>query len=194
MIAHNGFKPDNEKSNKEHGIYATGTDFEIVNNVIYSNRAYGIQVAGYPFRPDSHAGPEFATARRWFISHNTIAYQQNRAGIVVWQQDATDSIIENNILLRNAVMLGTGDCQGIDFVAAGGRHVLRNNLFFGPGRTSIGGEPRYYTASENVESRDPLFVDAEHLDFHLRKGSPAIDSTGKQSVGALHATGGPPTR
>ena len=60
VIAHNGFKPDNEKSNLEHGIYATGTDFEIVNNVIRSNRAYGIQVAAYPFKPDSHAGPEFA--------------------------------------------------------------------------------------------------------------------------------------
>jgi hypothetical protein len=78
VITHNGFKPDNEKSNLEHGIYATGTDFEIVNNVIHSNRAYGIQVAGYPFKPDSHAGPEFADARRWRISHNTIAFQQNR--------------------------------------------------------------------------------------------------------------------
>lgn len=39
VIARNGLKPDNEKSNKEHGIYATGTDFEIVNNVIQSNRA-----------------------------------------------------------------------------------------------------------------------------------------------------------
>lgn len=63
VIAHNGFKPDNEKSNLEHGIYATGTDFEILNNVIHSNRAYGIQVAGYPFKPDSHAGPEFASGR-----------------------------------------------------------------------------------------------------------------------------------
>jgi hypothetical protein len=63
MIAHNGFKPDNEKSNQEHGIYATGTDFETINNVICSNRAYGIQVAAYPFKADSHAGPEFASAR-----------------------------------------------------------------------------------------------------------------------------------
>ena len=112
VIAHNGFKPENEKSNKEHGIYATGTDFEIVNNVIHSNRAYGIQVAGYPFKPDSHAGPEFATARRWLISHNTIAFQQNRAGIVVWQPDATDCVIENNIFYRNAVRWGRAIARG----------------------------------------------------------------------------------
>ena len=176
IIAHNGFKPDNEKSNKEHGIYATGTDFEIVGNVIHSNRAYGIQVAGYPFKPDRHAGPEFAEARRWLISHNTIAFEQNRSGIVIWQPDATDCVIENNIFYRNAVTLGRGDCQGIDFAGAGGGHVIRSNLFFGPGRTSISGKTGDYTASDNLEDKDPLFKDADRLDFHLRKGSPAIDS------------------
>ncbi len=182
VIAHNGFKPDNEKSNKEHGIYATGTDFEIINNVIHSNRAYGIQVAAYPFKADSHAGPEFAAARGWRISHNTIAFQQNRAGIVIWQEGATDCIIENNIFYRNAVTLGRGDCQGVEFVAAGGRHVIRHNLFFGPGRTPISGRPGAYSASENLEDKDPLFVDAQRFDFHLRKGSPAIDSGGAASL------------
>lgn len=188
VIAHNGFKADNEESNKEHGIYVTGTDVEIINNVIHSNRAYGIQVAGYPFQPDSHAGADFATARRWLISHNTIAFQQNRAGIVVWQPDATDCVIENSIFYRNAVRLGTGDCQGIDFVAPGGGHVIRNNLFFGLGRTAIGGEPRHYTSAENVEDQDPQFVDADHFDFRLRPGSPAMGASGRQRVGAWRTT------
>jgi hypothetical protein len=189
IIAHNGFKPDNEKSNLEHGVYATGTDFEIVNNIIHSNRAYGIQVAGYPFKPDSHAGPEFADARRWRISHNTIAFQQNRAGIVIWQEGATDSIVANNIFYRNAVTLGRGDCQGIDFVSAGGGHVIRNNLFFGPGRSSMGGRAGNYTASDNLEGKDPLVADADCFDFRLRKGSPAIDSAGAQSAAAADIEG-----
>jgi hypothetical protein len=172
VIAHNGFKADNEKSNKERGIYATGTDFEILNNVICSNRAYGIQVAAYPFKADSHVGAEFATARRWCIAHNTIAFQQNRAGIVVWQPDATDCVIENNIFYRNAVTLGRGDCQGIDFVTAGDRHIVRNNLFFGPGRTAIAGHSGGYTATANLEDKDPLCVDAERGDFHLREVPP----------------------
>jgi hypothetical protein len=184
VIAHNGFKADNEQSNKEHGIYATGTDFEIINNVIHSNRAYGIQVAGYPFKPDSHVGPEFATARRWLIRHNTIAFHQNRAGIVLWQPETTDCFIENNIFYRNAVRLGTGDCQGIDFVAPGGRHLIRNNLFFGPGRTAIGAGPRDCTRSGNVEDKDPLFMDPDRFDFRLREGSPAMDPNGSQRTGA----------
>jgi hypothetical protein len=183
VIARNGFKADNERSNKEHGIYATGTDFEIVDNVIHSNRAYGIQVAGYPFKPDSHAGPEFAAARGWLIRHNTLAFQQNRAGIVIWQPETTDCVIENNIFYRNALKLGQGDCQGIDFVAAGGRHTIRNNLFFGPGRTSIGEDHRDCTLSGNLDDKDPLFVDPDRFDFRLREGSPMMNPNGQPSVG-----------
>jgi hypothetical protein len=174
VIYRNGLKPDNEKSNLEHGIYSTGTDYEITGNVIHSNRAYGIQVAGYPFKPDSHAGPEFAEARRWLIRHNTIAFERNRSAIVIWQENATDCVIESNIFYRNAVTLGRGDCQGVDFVGAGGRHVIRKNLFFGPGRKSISGKPGDFTASDNLEDKDPLFLDADRFDFRLGEGSSAI--------------------
>jgi len=175
IIAHNGFKADNERSNKEHGIYCTGTDFTIVNNVICSNRAYGIQVAGYPYKAENHPGPEFADARRWIISHNTIAFNQNRGGIVVWQSGATDCVIQNNIFYRNAVTLGGGDVQGIDFAGTGGGHVIRHNLFFAPDRTAIGKSPTGYDASGNLD-KDPLFVDVGQADFRLSKGSPAIDA------------------
>jgi hypothetical protein len=174
VIARNGLKPDNERSNLEHGIYGTGSEFTIVNNVIHSNRAYGIQVAGYPYKAESHPGPEFAQARRWLIAHNTIAFQGNRAGIVIWQEGAADCVIEGNIFYRNAVRLGDGNCQGVDFVGPGGGHVIRRNLFFAPGRVSIGESPGDHTAAENIE-KDPLFADPERRDFRLRQGSPAID-------------------
>jgi hypothetical protein len=175
VIAHNGFKADNEKSNKEHGIYCTGSEFTIVNNIICSNKAYGIQVAGYPYKSESHAGPEFADARGWLISHNTIAFNQNRGGIVIWQQGATDCVVENNIFFKNAVTLGRGALQGVDFADAGRGHVLRHNMFFAPDRSSIGKSPAGCVSSENIE-RDPLFKNAEQLDFHLNEGSPAIDA------------------
>jgi Right handed beta helix region/Protein of unknown function (DUF1565) len=187
LIARNGLRADNEKSNLEHGIYATGTYFTIVNNVIHSNRAYGIQVAGYPYKAESHAGPEFADARHWLISHNTIAFERNRAGIVVWQPHATDCVIQNNIFYQNAVTLGPGSCQGVDFVAAGGGHVIRHNLFYAPDRTSISrrGDNR---VSDNLE-QDPLFVAPERFDFRLRKGSPAIDAGTSQDAVATDREG-----
>jgi hypothetical protein len=175
-IAHNGYKENNERSNLEHGIYCTGTDFTIVNNVIRSNKAYGIQVAGYPHKPEDQPGPEFGGARRWLISHNTIAFQQNRAGIVVWQQDAADCTIQNNIFYNNAVALGGGAMQGVDFVGPGGGHVIRNNLFFARERRSIGKEDGTFKVSDNLEDQDPMFADAKHFDFHLMKSSPAINA------------------
>jgi hypothetical protein len=182
-IARNGFKADNERSNLEHGIYCTGTDFTITSNVIHSNKAYGIQVAGYPHKPEDQPGPEFGGARRWLISHNTLAFNTNRAGIVVWQKDATDCIIQNNIFYKNAVKLGGGATQGIDWVGPGGGHIVRNNLFFAPNRRSIGEGSGHYKATDNIEDKDPQFADAEQHNFHLRTDSPAINAgTSENSI------------
>ena len=143
--------------------------------MIHSNKAYGIQVAGYPYKPDYHAGREFADARGWLISNNTMAFNQNRAAIVVWQSGAAGCVIQNNVFFKNAVRLGKGDIQGIDFVGAGSGQVIRNNLFFAPGRASID-DPNVHDATNNIEGKEPAFVDAERFDFRLGKGSPAIDA------------------
>jgi len=55
IIAGNGTNR-NVQQNLLHGIYATGTAFTITNNLIYSNTAYGIQVAAYDYKKDYHAG------------------------------------------------------------------------------------------------------------------------------------------
>jgi hypothetical protein len=188
VIARNGFKADNQRSNLEHGIYCTGTDFVIVNNVIHSNKAYGIQVAGYPYNPENHPGPEFADARRWLISNNTLALNQNRAGIVIWQSRATDCVIQNNIFYKNSVSLHTGASQGIDFVSAGGGHMIRNNLFFAPGRKSIG-DSGEFNATDNIEQQDPQFIEPESFDFRLQPHSPAIDAGVSENAPTTDRTG-----
>jgi hypothetical protein len=190
IIARNGFKAENERSNLEHGIYCTGTDFTIVNNVIHSNKAYGIQVAGYPYHPENHPGPEFADARRWLISNNTLALNQNRAGIVIWQSRATDCVIQNNIFYKNSVSLRPGAVQGIDFVGAGCGHVIRNNLFFAPGRKSIG-DAETFSPTDSIEQEEPRFVEPEQFDFRLQRQSPAVDAGAVESTPATDRTGTP---
>ncbi len=187
VIARNGLRKDNEKSNLEHGIYATGNDFRIVNNVIHSNRAYGIQVAAYPFKEDSHAGPEFAGASRWLISHNTIAFNRNRGAVVVWQEGARDCVIQNNVFYENAAEQGKGACHGVTFYSGPG-HVVRNNVFFAPGRRALeDAKGGVFAESGNLEV-DPSLEDPAKGDFRLRKGSPALDAgTGERPLESDHA-------
>jgi len=187
-IARNGSKPNNQTSNQEHGIYATGTHITIVNNVVHSNKAYGIQVAGYEYTPKKHAGPEFAGAKNWLVSHNTVAFQQNRAGIGLWQAETTDCIVQNNILYQNATNMRDGTNQGIDMVTAGGGNVIRRNLFFAPQRTSIVRKPTSSTVTDSLEI-NPQFVDAERFDFHLLPGSPAIDAGAAENAVATDLDG-----
>jgi len=118
--------------NLMHGIYATGTAFTITNNLIHSNTAYGIQVAAYDYNKDSMAGPEYAEAKNWLIANNTIAFNKNRAGIVIWQDGVENCVVQNNILYKN------GGVNGILFYSQQGRrHPVRNNIFYPPSAVSI---------------------------------------------------------
>ena len=108
VIAQNGlyYKNTNE-AGQHHGIYGTGTYFTITNNLIHSNLSYGIQVAAYPYDSTKHAGVEYSGAKDWLISNNTIAYNLNRSGIVIWQKEAKKILIQNNIFYNNASQADT---------------------------------------------------------------------------------------
>ncbi len=132
-------------------------------------------MAGYPFAEGRHAGPEFAGAARWLISHNTIAFNRNRAGVVVWQAGAVDCVIQNNVFYEHAARQRKA-CHGVSLYFSGPGHVIRNNIFHGPGRRSLEdtrGESG--AASGNLEL-DPLLADPERLDFRLGEDSPAVDA------------------
>jgi len=70
------------------------------------------------------------------------------------------------------------------FVRTGGTAVLTNNVFAGPGSLLIG--PGSLTSNLAL---DPGFVDRSTYDYHLAKGSGAIDAaTGAGRVGSFSLT------
>ena len=169
IVADNGTNKEAAR-NLLHGIYATGSAFTITNNIIHSNTAYGIQVAAYDYKKDSMAGPEYADARYWLISNNTIAFNKNRAGIVIWQDGVENCVVQNNIFYRN------GGVNGILFYTQHNRrHPIRNNIFYPPGENLVSAEENAYEATDNMQV-NPRFVNGDSFDFHLKADSPAMDA------------------
>jgi hypothetical protein len=154
-------------SSLQHGMYLNGNEYTIVNNVIWGNSAYGIQMAGYPYNPDTDAGPEYGGAARWVVSNNTFGPSFTRPGMVIWKPASIGALVQNNIFYMN-----TG-AAAIDFLSGGGEHVFRNNLVFGTALTN--GDAALYEESGTLEL-DPAFADVGAGDYHLEPSSPALDA------------------
>jgi|GEM_PF-1699566 len=197
-----GVTGGNEYScNKDHGMYITGSNYVITNNLVYDNLSNGIQVAGYPWFMELYggAGPDgkhgkrgahesFAGASGWLIANNTIAYQHYGPAVVLWQQWATNNKIINNIFYENGTKMPGSSTNGVSFVSLGSEgtgHVINNNLFYesGAGAKRMfgpnGTEGVHYTQSGNFTA-EPQFLGAASTfsgspDFKLQASSPAID-------------------
>ncbi len=191
LIDRNRINSNASSTIHNHGLYMNGTAYTITNNLIYDNYNYGIQLNGSSssyYDPAKHAGPEFALSANWVIANNTLAYNENRAGIVVWGSTCNNAQIENNIFYENGVNLPNGSINGIDFVSTTCTGIqIKNNLSYasGAGATVFLGsgakEWVHYTQSGNiVNTDDPRFVNApatlpDSPNFTLTERSPAID-------------------
>ena len=179
IIARNGQLTTTD--NHQHGMYITGNNVTITNNLIHSNQAYGIQIAGYSQSGSSSlASSAYAGASNWLISNNVIALQRVRSGIVVWDTGVapTGITIQNNIFYRNSDASGGDGTNGIVFYG-GNNNTVRNNLFYGGATFS---SPTGMTATNNIEGQDPKFVNPSSSDFHLQSSSPAINTGTNQSA------------
>ncbi|MBN1674169.1 MAG: right-handed parallel beta-helix repeat-containing protein [Kiritimatiellae bacterium] len=173
-----------KEDNADHGIYGDGWYWTVVNNVIMQTDWNGIVVAAYDYEGNEHkyTEPRDAEASRWLIAHNTFAYC-NDSGITMRQASSRyegghHHVIQNNIFYNNARRPGSSYGHGVYFYENEGTgNIVRNNLFFAPDRkgTIVGGKNRY-TATDNIEGKEPLFVNPQESDFRPRAGSPAIDT------------------
>jgi hypothetical protein len=184
LIERNKIAQNVSNSKLTHGIYFNGTAIAIINNIIYGNPCYGIQVNGtVSYDSAKHAGPEFAESSNWVIANNTLAYNGCSA-VVLWR--STPSLrAENNIFYENANTKSSADTQGIHFISTTGSGIIiRNNLAYasGSGGTRfLGTGTTNYTQSGNiVNTLKPAFVNAPATlpsspNFALPSGSSAID-------------------
>lgn len=188
-INHNGPFATNPTSTFAHGMYVSGTAWTIMNNLIYENLGYGIQMnATLSYDPTRHAGREYADSANWVVVNNTLAYNVNRSGMVVWGSTCNNARIENNIFYENAVKLASTSSQGISFQSTTCKGVtIRNNVSYASGSggtkflSSGATERTHYTQSGNiVNALKPAFVNAPTTlpsspNFALPSGSLAID-------------------
>ncbi len=178
IIAHNGDAERRglpEDTNQIHGIYMSGSNHKITNNIIHSNLGFGIQVAGYADTGADYYTREYGGARGWLIANNTFAYQKNRGAMIVWQSQAQNNTIINNIFYENAVRFGI---NGVDFYGSGSGNVLKNNLFYSSKELAaytFSPNATLFTPENNLIDVNPMLRTPASFDFHLKSGSPAIN-------------------
>jgi hypothetical protein len=145
----------NNWQNHDHGIYnGIGTNVIIANNVFY-NLTHGWAIQRYD--------GQGAVVHGLFILNNTfVGANPNRDAQIIIATPTTNLVIANNIFYQPAN-------AGVLFENAGSGGMLTGNVT--TGGLQIGGSG--LTASANLTSTDPLFVDARGLDFHLTAPSPA---------------------
>jgi hypothetical protein len=154
-IHHNG----RNGSNLDHGLYLCGKGETVLNNILLSNAACGLQVAGY------------TTVSGLKIYNNVIACN-GTDGIILWQS-LSGIDIENNILYKNGHWgIGSYDAHGSGV-------SVDHNLSFGNGSGDFsftgGGSDFAFTLGVALY-QDPLFANAapSSFDAHLKIGSPGI--------------------
>lgn len=136
----------------------TVEDLRIENNLVYRNRGMGIVLSSW-----EKNGPK----RNIEIVNNTVVGNRNPqgtwgVGIGIEKTDAAGVVIRNNICALNA------SAQIQD--ASGRNPLVEYNLLYSGRKSGTGlkGQP--------FLEADPLFLDPDREDFHLRPDSPAINA------------------
>jgi predicted GH43/DUF377 family glycosyl hydrolase len=151
---------DNEYGNGAIGIEMTGQSLPVTvtNNVVVSNTDKGVLVGD--------------GVHDLVVVNNTIASNRNE-GIQAWGW-ITVSLLRNNIISSNGAC-GIAAAAGAAFEAIDHNDVWQNGG--GDGNyCDYGGAAHLPAPGAGEISSDPLFADAVHGDYSLRKESPCVDA------------------
>ncbi len=151
--------------NHDHGIYASGANATITNNIFYNNsKGWDIQT--------SHG------ANNWLIANNTFAFSSlaGSGQIILWDGEVANSI--SNITIRNNIFYNPSGPAIVTYSDVGTSSIpgcsIDHNLTTA---SSIYDNGMSCATSSNMLSTNPALmnVSASPYDFHLQSGSPAID-------------------
>lgn len=138
-------------TNLDHGIYVSGTDVRITNNVIYGNADRGVQLRG---------------ARRAIVRNNVI--DGNGEGVIFGDLSASGNEVAFNVITNSKIRWNVESYWGSGAVGSG--NTLHDNCVWNGASGNIQ-PPSGFTSTGNIVA-DPLFVDAAGRNYTLRAGSP----------------------
>jgi Right handed beta helix region len=175
---------------ESHCIYVNWNDSIIENSFFHHNTNHGIH-----WRKSSgdqgKCQPDCGTRRN--IIRNTKIYN-NRTGLN-WAYGGENQFYNNLVYNHEHFGLNVGGIHGPNKFwnntiwnnATGGQSShgglrlqacaeVKNNIVFGNGSQQIFGDVSCSTLSNNITAQNPLFVNQNAGDFHLKSGSPAINA------------------
>lgn len=184
----NGIIIDDFQSTQKSGYPNYTYPTLVENNLVYENGGKGIQVTW----------SDYVTVRNNTSWHNN----QDPLNSGTWRGELSNSASSNNTWVNNIAVADPSinrNNTAIDNTSSGGyvnkNVVWANNLTFNEtaGQSSVrtdGGNATLTAANGNKLGVNPLFVDPNNGDFHIRAGSPAIDAgTNRYGLGARDLDG-----
>ncbi|MBN1675034.1 MAG: right-handed parallel beta-helix repeat-containing protein [Kiritimatiellae bacterium] len=171
-----------------YGWYAGGNRWVFRGNVVHDCTGYGLHCYNTCAVDDSLVeGNRIWGNGKAYWHNSSRRVKKGGAGILMWGGD--NNIVRNNVVFGNDgcgisvkghynkvvnnTVVGNGR-RGIE-VSQGSGNTVVNNIAFGQGQNLALTKDTAAADTPNLTS-DPLFVDADGDDYHLRASSAAIDA------------------